>query len=110
MWTEEAHFCLNGHVNILNCRIWAAENPHTIQEQPLHSDNVTVWCGFMATFIIGPYFFEEITANGIQTCYVAGQRYRDTLKDFVIPQLQHRECIQDIIFMQDGALLTLFVM
>ncbi|GBN74050.1 hypothetical protein AVEN_203145-1 [Araneus ventricosus] len=46
----------NGHVNILNCRIWVAEKPHSIQEHPLHPDKITVWCGFMATFIIGPYF------------------------------------------------------
>ncbi|GBM56328.1 hypothetical protein AVEN_60310-1 [Araneus ventricosus] len=28
LWSDEAHFCLNGHVNTHNCRIWAAENPH----------------------------------------------------------------------------------
>ncbi|GBN87981.1 hypothetical protein AVEN_141208-1 [Araneus ventricosus] len=54
---DEAHFCLNWHVNTHNCRIWAAKNSHTIQEQPLHPDEVTLWCGFTATFIIGPYFF-----------------------------------------------------
>ncbi|GBL77387.1 hypothetical protein AVEN_41801-1 [Araneus ventricosus] len=44
----------------------------------------------------------EITASGIQTCSVTGQRYRDVLRDFVIPQLQQCGCLQDIIFMQDG--------
>ncbi|GBM60516.1 hypothetical protein AVEN_260002-1 [Araneus ventricosus] len=48
-------------------------------------------------------FFEEITANGIQTCSITGQRYLDMLRDFVIPQLQQRGCLQDIIFMLDGA-------
>ncbi|GBL74718.1 hypothetical protein AVEN_243593-1 [Araneus ventricosus] len=103
LWSGEVHFCLNGLVNTHNCRIGAAENPHTIQEQPLHPDKVTIWCGFTATFIIGPYFFEEITANGIQTCSVTGQRYRDMLRDFVISQLQQCGCLQDIIFMQDCA-------
>ncbi|GBO04915.1 hypothetical protein AVEN_80951-1 [Araneus ventricosus] len=103
LWSDEANFCLNEHVITHKCRIWAVENPHAIQEQPLHPDKDTVWCGFTAIFIIGPYSFEEITANGIQTCSVTGQRYRDMLKDFVIPQLQQRECLQDIIFMQDGA-------
>ncbi|GBO39959.1 hypothetical protein AVEN_107801-1 [Araneus ventricosus] len=32
-----------------------------------------------------------------------GQRYRDMLRDFLIPQLQQRGCLQDIIFMHDGA-------
>ncbi|GBM97586.1 hypothetical protein AVEN_121409-1 [Araneus ventricosus] len=48
-------------------------------------------------------FFEEITANGIQTCSVTVQRCRDMLKYFVNIQLQQRGCLQDIIFMQDGA-------
>ncbi|GBO01184.1 hypothetical protein AVEN_234090-1 [Araneus ventricosus] len=74
LWSDEAHFCLNGYVSTHNCRIRAEENPHATQEQPLHPDKVTVWCGSTATFIIGPYFFEEITANGIQTCSVTGQR------------------------------------
>ncbi|GBN46715.1 hypothetical protein AVEN_149538-1 [Araneus ventricosus] len=56
LWSDEVHFCLIGHVNTHNCRIWAAENPHAIQEHP---DRVTVWCGFTATFIIGPYFLKR---------------------------------------------------
>ena len=93
---DEAHFCLNGQVNSHNCRISAAEIPHAIQKQPLDSEKVTVWCCFTATFIIGPYFFEEITPSGIRTCSVTG----DMLRNFVIPQLQERGCLQDIIFMQ----------
>ncbi|GBM09990.1 hypothetical protein AVEN_23983-1 [Araneus ventricosus] len=93
LWSDKAHLSLNGHVNTHNCRIWATENPHAIQEQPLHSEKVTIWCGFTATFIIGPYFFEEITANGIQTCSVTGYRYRDMLREFVIPQLQQHGCL-----------------
>ncbi|GBM63013.1 hypothetical protein AVEN_12287-1 [Araneus ventricosus] len=42
LWSDEAHFFLNGHVNTHNCRIWAEETPHAIQEQPLHPDKVTV--------------------------------------------------------------------
>ncbi|GBM57085.1 hypothetical protein AVEN_261426-1 [Araneus ventricosus] len=102
LWSDEPHFCLYGHINIHNCRIWAEENPHAIQEQPLHPDKVTACCGFTAAFTIGPYFFEEITANGIKTCSAIGQRCRDMLRDFVIPRLQQRSCLQDIIFMQDG--------
>ncbi|GBO33572.1 hypothetical protein AVEN_218360-1 [Araneus ventricosus] len=49
-------------------------------------------------------FFEEITANVIHTCSVTEQRYRDMLRDFVIPRLQQRRCLQDFIFIQDGAL------
>ncbi|GBM41325.1 hypothetical protein AVEN_241484-1 [Araneus ventricosus] len=70
LWSDKAHFFLNGHVNTRSCLIWVAENPQAIQEQPLHPDKVTVW--YTATFVIGPYFSEEITANGTQTCSVTG--------------------------------------
>ena len=46
LWTDEAHFCLNGQVNTHNCRISAAENPHAVFVKccfskgfPLHTGN-----------------------------------------------------------------------
>lgn len=103
LWTDEAHFYLNGKVNTHNCRIWATENPRAIDQVSLHPAKITVWCGFTSTFIIGPYFFEEVTPTGFKTCSVNGQRYRDMLTTFVIPELQQRHRVQETIFMQDGA-------
>ncbi|GBL76772.1 hypothetical protein AVEN_52216-1 [Araneus ventricosus] len=40
LWSDDSHYCINGHINTHNCRIWAAENPHAIQEQPLHTNKV----------------------------------------------------------------------
>ncbi|GBN37135.1 hypothetical protein AVEN_132367-1 [Araneus ventricosus] len=40
VWSDETHFCLNKHINTYNCQIWAAEDPHAVQEQPLHPDKV----------------------------------------------------------------------
>jgi len=57
---------------------------------------------FNATLIFGPYLFEEIIAYGIHTCSVLGKRYHNMLRNFVIPQLEERGDLQDIIFMQDG--------
>ncbi|GFX25433.1 uncharacterized protein TNCV_1424171 [Trichonephila clavipes] len=73
LWCDEAHFHLSGTVNTHNCRIWDTENPRTFQEIPLHSPKVTVWCGFTATFILGPLFFEETTRNGPVTCTVTAR-------------------------------------
>ena len=61
LWTDEAHFHLNGQVNTHNCHILESENPRAIHQVPLHPPKVTVWCGFTATFVIGPYFFEKVT-------------------------------------------------
>ncbi|GFX33094.1 DUF4817 domain-containing protein [Trichonephila clavipes] len=75
LWTDEAHFHLDGSVNTHNCRIWESDNPHSTLQVPLHSPKVTVWCGFSASFILGPYFFEELGAGGPVTCSITGQRY-----------------------------------
>ncbi|GFY11315.1 uncharacterized protein TNCV_4472981 [Trichonephila clavipes] len=101
--TDEAHFHLDGSVNTHNCRIWETDNPHSTLRVPLHSPKVTVWCGFSASFILGPYFFEELGAGGPVTCSITGQRYASLLRNKIIPDLQARQCLSRIIFMQDAA-------
>ncbi|KMQ82897.1 transposable element tc3 transposase [Lasius niger] len=103
LWSDEAHFHLHGSVNTQNCRIWATENPFHLHSLPLHSEKVTVWCGITATFIVGPFFFEEITPAGPVTCTVTGKRYEALLRNHVLPALQQRQCVDRTIFMQDGA-------
>ncbi|GFV08008.1 uncharacterized protein TNCV_3443981 [Trichonephila clavipes] len=102
-WTDEAHFHLDSFVNSHNCRIWETDNPHSTFQVPLHSPKVTVWCGFPASLIRCPYFFEELGAGGPVTCSIARQRYALILRDKIIPDLQARQCLSGIIFMQDGA-------
>ncbi|GFX71240.1 DUF4817 domain-containing protein [Trichonephila clavipes] len=70
LWTDEAHFHLDGSVNTHNCRIWESVNPHSTLQVPLHSPKVTVWCGFSASFILGAYFFEELGAGDPVTCSI----------------------------------------
>ena len=43
LFSDEAHFWLNGYVNKQNCRIWSGDNPQAIEET-LHPEKVTVWC------------------------------------------------------------------
>ena len=57
--SDKAHFYLRGYVNKQNYRIWGQKNPKMIIEKPLYPQRVTVWCGFWAGGIIGPYFFEN---------------------------------------------------
>ena len=53
-------------------RYWSATNPNMLLETPLHPQKVTVWCGFHAGGVIGPYFF--VNENDRQwralSCYV----------------------------------------
>ncbi|EFN83836.1 hypothetical protein EAI_02650, partial [Harpegnathos saltator] len=36
IFSDEAHFHLDGLVNRQNCRIWASENPRVIVEKQMH--------------------------------------------------------------------------
>ncbi|GFS81021.1 hypothetical protein TNCV_1223141 [Trichonephila clavipes] len=46
LFSDEAHFWLNGYVNKQNCRIWSEANPQVYVETPLHPEKLTVWCAF----------------------------------------------------------------
>ncbi|GFU75177.1 uncharacterized protein TNCV_2056201 [Trichonephila clavipes] len=98
IWTDEAHFHLDGSVNTHNCRIWEADNPYSTLQVPLQSPKVTVWCGFSASFILGLYFFEELGAGGPVTLIfdwtsisITGHRYASLLRNKRIPDVQARQ-------------------
>ncbi|GBM70914.1 hypothetical protein AVEN_97453-1 [Araneus ventricosus] len=74
-----------------------------MQPLPLHSQKVTVWCGFTAAFIVGPLFFEEIGPSGAVTFIVNGTRYESLLRNQLISALQQCGCEDSKIFMQDSA-------
>lgn len=59
IFSDEANFHLNGHVNKQNCRFWGTENPREKHERPLHSPKVVVWAALSSEGIMGPYFFED---------------------------------------------------
>ncbi|GFW82835.1 uncharacterized protein TNCV_3494051 [Trichonephila clavipes] len=48
LFSDEAHFWLNGYVNKQNCRIWSEANPQVYVKTPLHPEKLTVWCALWA--------------------------------------------------------------
>ncbi|GFX54837.1 DUF4817 domain-containing protein [Trichonephila clavipes] len=52
LFSDEAHFWLNGYVNNQNCRIWSEANPQVYVETPLHTEKLTVWCALWAGGIL----------------------------------------------------------
>ncbi|GFV41067.1 RNase H domain-containing protein [Trichonephila clavipes] len=52
LFSDEAHFWLNGYVNKQNCRIWSEANPQVYVETPLHPEKLTVWCALSAGGIL----------------------------------------------------------
>ncbi|GFW93726.1 transposable element Tc3 transposase [Trichonephila clavipes] len=99
LFSDEAHFWLNGYVNKQNCRIWSEANPHVYVETPLHPEKLTVWCALWAGGIIGPYFFKNDEGHNVT---VNGDRYRAMITNFFIPELNNHD-VQELWFQQDGA-------
>ncbi|GFW87186.1 hypothetical protein TNCV_5125401 [Trichonephila clavipes] len=65
LFSDEAHFWLNGYGNKQNCRIWSEANPQVYVETPLHPEKLTVWCALWAGGIIGPYFFKNDEGHNV---------------------------------------------
>ncbi|GFW63683.1 hypothetical protein TNCV_4329711 [Trichonephila clavipes] len=99
LFSDEAHFWLNGYVNKQNCRIWSEANPQVYVETPLHPEKLTVWCALWAGGIIGPYFFKNDEGHNVT---VNGDRYRAMITNFFIPELNNPD-VQELWFQQDGA-------
>ncbi|GFV62743.1 uncharacterized protein TNCV_3101161 [Trichonephila clavipes] len=47
LFSDEAHFWLNGYVNKQNCRIWSEANPQVYVETPLHQKKTDCLVRFM---------------------------------------------------------------
>ncbi|GFT83926.1 hypothetical protein TNCV_2020081 [Trichonephila clavipes] len=47
LFSDEAHFWLNGYINI-----WSEANPQVYVETPLHPEKLTVWCALWAGGIL----------------------------------------------------------
>ncbi|GFT79112.1 transposable element Tc3 transposase [Trichonephila clavipes] len=62
LFSDEAHFWLNGYVNKQNCRIWSEANPQVYVEPPLHPEKLTVWCALWAGAVV-PTRRRNITAH-----------------------------------------------
>ncbi|GFT75711.1 putative DD41D transposase [Trichonephila clavipes] len=99
LFSDEAHFWLNGYVNKQNCRIWSEANPQVYVETPLHPEKLTVWCALWAGGIIGPYFFKNDEGHYVT---VNGDRYRAMITNFFISELNNHD-VQELWFQQDGA-------
>ncbi|GFX49482.1 uncharacterized protein TNCV_4901241 [Trichonephila clavipes] len=52
LFSDEAHFWLNGYVNKQNYRIWSEANPQVYVETPLHPEKLTVWGALWAGGIL----------------------------------------------------------
>lgn len=90
LWTDEAVFKINGHVNRHNCVYWSEDNPHVTINKEVNAPGVCVWAGICSQGIVGPFFFD---GNVNKTSYL------ELLSVKVYPQI----ATEDLVFMHDGA-------
>ncbi|GFS55888.1 putative transposable element [Trichonephila clavipes] len=95
LYSDEAHFWLNGYVNKKNCRIWSEANPQVSVETPLHPEKLTVWCALWA----GGILLQNDEGHNVT---VNGDRYIAMITNFFIPELNNHD-VQELWFQQDGA-------
>ncbi|GFT92480.1 uncharacterized protein TNCV_1053801 [Trichonephila clavipes] len=88
LFSDEAHFWLNGYVNKQNCRIWSEANSQVYVETPLHPEKLTVWGSLWAGGIIGPCFFKNDEGHNVT---VNGDWYRAMITNFFIPELNNHD-------------------
>ncbi|MCP4489021.1 MAG: transposase, partial [Gammaproteobacteria bacterium] len=94
IWTDEATFKLNGHINRHNCVYWSDENPHEVLEKDLNSPGVMVWAGTSSSGIIGPFFFQGT---------VSGDSYLKLITEEVWPEIADWPDLDAVLWQQDGA-------
>ncbi|GFW20855.1 putative DD41D transposase [Trichonephila clavipes] len=99
LFSDEAHFWLNGYFKKQNCHIWSEANPQVYVETPLHPEKLTVCCALWAGGVIGPYFFKNDEGHNVT---VNSDRYRTMITTFFIPELNNHD-VQELWFQQDGA-------
>lgn len=97
--SDEAHYILDGFVNKQNYHIWGEENSRVVSEKSWHPQKCTVWCGFWAGGITGPFFFED---ENEKPATVDGHRYRQLIENLLWPEFEGID-IDDLHFPEDGA-------
>lgn len=93
IFSDEAHFHLDGYVNRQNYRFWGSENPRLVVEKSLHPQRVTVWAAMTVRGIYLTHFTETVNAG----------RYIDLLQTKWFPFAQKNNVVDGYYFMQDGA-------
>lgn len=100
---DEDHFLLTSNVNSINFVYWADNNHHDVFSLSLHEENVSVLyvCGITSTFIISPYFLEEVTAAVLQACTYSNEcSHVEILTNYVISNVQQRNALSDVVCVQ----------
>jgi hypothetical protein len=69
-FSTEAGFHLQGYINTQHNRYWSSQNPHLIQEVPVHPVKVGVWCTVSARRFTGPVLLmQQLTVKDMNMSF-----------------------------------------
>ena len=94
VWTDEATFKLNRHVNRHNCVYYATENPHIVITQEINVLGIIVWAGIWSGGLIGSFFFHDT---------VTEHSYLETLDEEIVPTIEYRMNLAEIFYIHNEA-------
>lgn len=63
LWMDEGRISIIENVNFKNCIHWADETPYDVGPTSLHKAKVSMGFGIGSTFVLGLYFFEQVTSQ-----------------------------------------------
>ena len=95
IWTDEAIFKLNGHVNRHNSIYWNSQNPRIDIERDLSVPGIAVWIGISSDGMIGPLLFSFT---------ITGESYVEMLRNYFQPAITGWPNLNDFWYQHDGAL------
>ena len=92
--TDECIFTLDNTTSPSYSRFWSPTKPGAVQQRPMQTCHLQVWCGLTAEHVFGPYVFEgSVTADA----------YQANLRDHLLPDLRRKRLIRVVVFQQHGA-------
>ncbi|GFY12642.1 uncharacterized protein TNCV_2448331 [Trichonephila clavipes] len=94
LFSDEAHFWLNGYVNKQNCRITSEAYPQVYVQTPLHPEKLTG-----ALYGLVESFFKNDEGHNVT---INGDRFRAMITNFFIPELNNHD-VQELWIQHDGA-------
>jgi hypothetical protein len=66
MFSDVLHVLhVSGKLNKQYVHIWGSEHPHATVEHITDSPKINVWCSLLHDYLIGPFFFNEVTLTSI---------------------------------------------
>lgn len=95
IFSDEAHFYLDGYVNRQNYRIWGSQKPEITITKPLHPIKVTVWAGICSEGFLGPIFLESNET--------VDRAVYNRILNTAFEEAKDKGWIDDFWFQQDGA-------